>query len=216
MTAADARAGRRRRDRVEDDLEPATDPPVSAGRSDARQRSVSSDRSRRYQRVRPDRPQLLPRRAGLRRRHRDRRRQRPDGQRRASAHLLKYDSILGRLRRDVESDDDVITVDGTRSRAFAERDPAALPGATSAPTSSSSRPASSPTPTKARRTSTRRQEGHHLRARQERGHHRRDGRQPRATTTRRSTTSSPTRPARRTAWRRWPRRCTTSSASTRA
>ena len=39
-----------------------------------------SDRTRRHQRLRPHRPQLLPRRAGLRRRHRDRRGQRPHRQ----------------------------------------------------------------------------------------------------------------------------------------
>ena len=51
----------------------------------------------------------------------------------------------------------------------------------------------------------RRQEGHHLGAGQERGRHHRDGRQRRATTTPRRTRSSPTRRARRTASRRWPR-----------
>ena len=55
-----------------------------------------------------------------------------------------------------------------------------------------------------------RQEGDHLRAGQGAG--RRPwslGRQRRATTTRASTTSSPTPPAPPTAWRRWPRCCTT-------
>ena len=43
------------------------------------------------------------------------------------AHLLKYDSILGRLGQPVEVTGDGITVGGKSIRAFAERDPAALP-----------------------------------------------------------------------------------------
>ena len=43
------------------------------------------------------------------------------------AHLLKYDSILGRLNHDVTSTEDSITVGGKSFRALAERDPAALP-----------------------------------------------------------------------------------------
>ncbi len=42
------------------------------------------------------------------------------------AHLLKFDSILGRLDADVSSTDDAIVVGGTEIKAFAERDPAAL------------------------------------------------------------------------------------------
>ena len=45
------------------------------------------------------------------------------------AHLLKYDSILGRLGVDVTYTDDTITVGGKTIRVFAERDPAALPWA---------------------------------------------------------------------------------------
>jgi glyceraldehyde 3-phosphate dehydrogenase len=45
------------------------------------------------------------------------------------AHLLKYDSILGRLGSEVTFSDDAIVVDGTTIRATAERDPAALPWA---------------------------------------------------------------------------------------
>ncbi len=44
-----------------------------------------------------------------------------------TAHLLKYDSILGRLPGEVVADDDGISVDGANVRIFAERDPAALP-----------------------------------------------------------------------------------------
>ncbi|USQ74926.1 type I glyceraldehyde-3-phosphate dehydrogenase [Ornithinimicrobium cryptoxanthini] len=43
------------------------------------------------------------------------------------AHLLKYDSILGRLGQEVSSTDDDITVGGKTIKAFAEKDPAALP-----------------------------------------------------------------------------------------
>ena len=43
------------------------------------------------------------------------------------AHLLKYDSILGRLEGDVTSSETEITVDGKSVKAFAEKDPAALP-----------------------------------------------------------------------------------------
>ncbi|MBN9643435.1 type I glyceraldehyde-3-phosphate dehydrogenase [Corynebacterium mendelii] len=39
------------------------------------------------------------------------------------AHLLKYDSILGRLGKDVEFDDESITVGGKRMIVTAERDP---------------------------------------------------------------------------------------------
>jgi glyceraldehyde 3-phosphate dehydrogenase len=42
------------------------------------------------------------------------------------AHLLKYDSILGRLDADVSATDDAIVVGGKEIAAFAERDPAAL------------------------------------------------------------------------------------------
>jgi glyceraldehyde 3-phosphate dehydrogenase len=47
----------------------------------------------------------------------------------ALAHLLKYDSILGRLPQDVESDGDGITIGGTKMKVLSERDPAALPWA---------------------------------------------------------------------------------------
>ncbi|NLE96711.1 MAG: type I glyceraldehyde-3-phosphate dehydrogenase [Propionibacterium sp.] len=43
------------------------------------------------------------------------------------AHLLKYDSILGRFEGDVTFDDDSITADGDQFKVFAERDPANLP-----------------------------------------------------------------------------------------
>ena len=43
------------------------------------------------------------------------------------AHLLKYDSILGRLGKDVVAGDGEILIDGKAIPVFAERDPAALP-----------------------------------------------------------------------------------------
>ena len=43
------------------------------------------------------------------------------------AHLLKYDSILGRLPHEVKATADEITVGGHTFKAFAERDPAKLP-----------------------------------------------------------------------------------------
>ena len=43
------------------------------------------------------------------------------------AHLLKYDSILGRLGGDVKATEDAILVDGKKIVALAQRDPAQLP-----------------------------------------------------------------------------------------
>ena len=45
------------------------------------------------------------------------------------AHLLKYDSILGRLGKDVSAAEGAIVIDGTTIPVFAERDPADLPWA---------------------------------------------------------------------------------------
>ena len=45
------------------------------------------------------------------------------------AHLLAYDSILGRFPGEVEASDGGIVVDGTEIKVLAERDPAALPWA---------------------------------------------------------------------------------------
>src|SRR5512146_3000512 len=42
------------------------------------------------------------------------------------AHLLKYDSILGRFPGEVKAGDASIAVDGTEIKALSERDPAAL------------------------------------------------------------------------------------------
>ena len=71
------------------------------------------------------------------------------------AHLLKFDSILGRLDADVSSTDTAIKVGDQEIAAFAERDPAGSQvGATSASTWSSSPPASSPTRPRPGPTST--------------------------------------------------------------
>jgi glyceraldehyde 3-phosphate dehydrogenase len=43
------------------------------------------------------------------------------------AHLLKYDSILGRFPGEVSVDGDVISVDGDKLKVLSERDPGALP-----------------------------------------------------------------------------------------
>ena len=43
------------------------------------------------------------------------------------AHLLKYDSVLGRLNQEIKATDDGFTVDGTEVKVLSERDPGALP-----------------------------------------------------------------------------------------
>lgn len=43
------------------------------------------------------------------------------------AHLIKYDSILGRINQEVTFDDNSLTIAGKKIRVFAEKDPAALP-----------------------------------------------------------------------------------------
>ncbi|GAB2481322.1 type I glyceraldehyde-3-phosphate dehydrogenase [Luteococcus sediminum] len=43
------------------------------------------------------------------------------------AHLLKYDSLMGRFSGEVSYDDEYITVDGKKIKALAERDPKNLP-----------------------------------------------------------------------------------------
>lgn len=43
------------------------------------------------------------------------------------AHLIKYDSILGRLNQEVTFDESSLTIGGKKIRVFAEKDPAALP-----------------------------------------------------------------------------------------
>ena len=43
------------------------------------------------------------------------------------AHLLKYDSVLGRFKGEIDYTDDALIVDGDELKVFSERDPAALP-----------------------------------------------------------------------------------------
>lgn len=43
------------------------------------------------------------------------------------AHLIKYDSILGRIDQEVNFDDNSLTIGGKKIRVFAEKDPSALP-----------------------------------------------------------------------------------------
>ncbi len=43
------------------------------------------------------------------------------------AHLLRYDSVLGRFDHDVQVTDDGIAIDGNEIRVLADRDPSALP-----------------------------------------------------------------------------------------
>jgi glyceraldehyde 3-phosphate dehydrogenase len=43
------------------------------------------------------------------------------------AHLLKYDSVHGKFNGTVEADDEYITINGKKIKAFAEKDPANLP-----------------------------------------------------------------------------------------
>ncbi len=133
------------------------------------------------------------------------------------AHLLKYDSITGRLDADVEFDDDNIIVNGKAIKVFAERDPADLPwGELGVDIVIESTGRFTKAERRAQAHRGRRQEGPHLRARDRRGRHLRDGRQRGARTTPSTTTSSRTRPARRTASRRSPRCSTTTSASSAA
>jgi glyceraldehyde 3-phosphate dehydrogenase len=43
------------------------------------------------------------------------------------AHLLKYDSVLGRLSEEIKATDDGFTVNGTEVKVLSEKDPGALP-----------------------------------------------------------------------------------------
>ena len=43
------------------------------------------------------------------------------------AHLLKYDSVYGRLQAEVTHDEDSISVNGSKVQVFAQRDPAQIP-----------------------------------------------------------------------------------------
>ncbi|CAA9494022.1 MAG: NAD-dependent glyceraldehyde-3-phosphate dehydrogenase, partial [uncultured Solirubrobacteraceae bacterium] len=137
------------------------------------------DHPRRHQRLRPHRPQLLPRRAGLRRRHRDRRRERPDRQQEPghAAALRLHPGPLPRRR------------DRRRGHHHRRREDLRRPRRARARQAAVGRPRrrrrrgvdrllhrrrQGPRPHRGRR-----EEGHHLGARQGRGPHRGDGREPR-------------------------------------
>ena len=134
------------------------------------------------------------------------------------AHLLKYDTVLGTLaRRRVASSGDTIRVDGKSIKVLAERDPAAAAlGRPRRRHRASSPPGGSPT-------------GRRRKAHLEAGAKKVIISAPAKgedltivmgvnddTYDPARTTSCPTPPAPRTASRRWPRCCTTTSASSRA
>ena len=87
--------------------------------------STYRDRSGRHQRLRPHRPQLLPRRPGApAHRHRDRRGQRPHRQRDARAPAqVRLDPRPAAARRRLDGDDSIV-VGGIKIKALAEQDPA--------------------------------------------------------------------------------------------
>ena len=118
------------------------------------------------------------------------------------AHLLQYDSVHGTRRRSAPPSGDAIDVGGNGSRILAEKDPASSRGRSSASTSCSSAPASSPTARRPAPPRRRREEGHHLGAREGRRTSRSSSASTTSSTTRRSTTSSRTARAPRTASRR--------------
>ncbi|MFX0199569.1 MAG: type I glyceraldehyde-3-phosphate dehydrogenase [Candidatus Hodarchaeota archaeon] len=43
------------------------------------------------------------------------------------AHLLKYDSVLGKFKAEIKAETDAITIDGKKVKTFAKRDPVELP-----------------------------------------------------------------------------------------
>ncbi len=89
------------------------------------------------------------------------------------AHLLKFDSILGRLPVEVGADGDHIVVGGAKVKAFAVKDgPAALPWGDAGVDVVVESTGQGPWPSRVGC-----QEGDHLRSRLRRGHHHRDGRQ---------------------------------------
>ena len=115
------------------------------------------------------------------------------------AHLLKYDSILGRLPHDVSSTDEDDR--GRRQRDQGSRRARPRRAAVEGPRRRRRRRVHRPLHQARRRGQAprrRREEGRHLRAGHRRGHHRRHGRQRRRPTTARRP-SSPTPPAPRTA-----------------
>ena len=74
------------------------------------------------------------------------------GKPKTMAHLLEFDSVLGRLPDGVEVGPDTITVGELELRAFSIPDPAISPGGSSASTWLSKPPAASRSATRRRRT----------------------------------------------------------------
>ena len=100
---------------------------LSADLSQFRVESPHGEDTRRDQRIRPHRPQLLPRRAGARRRLRDRRVQRPRRRGDDGAPAPVRLACSGRSSGDVEVEAGSLKVDGNELKGLAERDPAELP-----------------------------------------------------------------------------------------
>ena len=123
------------------------------------------------------------------------------------AHLLKYDSILGRFPGEVEAGEGSISVDGRELKLLSERDPAALPWSELGVDVVIESTGLLHRPRRRRQAPRRgREEGDHFGARP------RSPTSPSPSgststrpTTARATTSSPTPPARPTASPRWQR-----------
>ena len=119
-----------------------------------------------------------------------------------NAHLFKYDTNYGRFQGTVAEGKDQFIINGQPIRSFALPRPCPDPlgrrgrGDRHREHGPVHRRRKSPGPPPGGG-----EKGHHLGPGQGRGHHRRDGCEPRQPTTRRSTASSPTPPARPTALR---------------
>ena len=208
-TGSASRSSRARRLSVGSAPLPFHEPPL--GRTD------THARTRRNQRLRPHRPQRLPRRPGRRAPTSSGSPSTTSPTPRRSRTCSSTTRSSARTRARSRSTDDGIVVDGKQLKVLAERDPG--DAAVGRPRRRRrDRVDRLLHQARGRRQAPRRgrQEGHHLGAGQGRGHHGRPRRQLRHSTTRTSTTSSPTRRARRTAWRRSPRSSTTRSASSTA
>ena len=133
------------------------------------------------------------------------------------AHLLKYDSILGNLKADIKASGDTITVDKDQFQVLSVKDPAQLPWKDLGVdiVFESTGPLHRPRQ-RGEAPGRRREEGRSSPRRPRSRTSRSSSASTRTSTIPRRTTSSPTPRARRTAWRRWPRCCTSASASARA
>ena len=132
------------------------------------------------------------------------------------AHLLKYDSVMGKLPYDVHAGDGVISVDGKEFKVLSNRDPGTLPwGDLGVDVVIESTGFFTKADAARKHVSAGAKKVHHLRARDRRGPDRRPRRERRHLR-RIAERSSPTRRAPRTAWRRWRRCCTRTSGWCRA